>query len=52
MIRLLVEVDADDVIAVKETLKDYLEKYRDVRVLGVKEILPEQTRLSNGIHDR
>lgn len=41
---LLLKSDAD-VIAVKETLSEYCEKYGDVNIISIEDILPEQTRL-------
>lgn len=47
MLRITIEVDAPDgsAQAVKEALAMYLEQWGDSRVLGIKEITPEQMEI-------
>ena len=45
MIKITLTVDSDDVITVKETLKDYLERFGDVRAVEVVPVVGEQLRM-------
>ena len=45
MIKIILTVDSDNIIGIKETLAEYLEKYGDTQVIEVSQIA-EQTRLT------
>lgn len=48
MLQIVINVDTYDVIGVKETLAEYLEKFGDVRVVSVESIA-SQTFMAGGL---